>query len=139
MKQLPRDAWSRSKAVLSLVAAVSGQELRDRVRAGFSGSVEKLRASELSARIEQARMMVESFGRLKGALMKAGQLLSIDASDMLPPEAMAILAQLQGATSPVDFETLRVVLLQELGPDWEQAFDSFDTLAATQTAALLAP
>jgi len=84
-------------------------------------------------------MMVESFGRLKGALMKAGQLLSIDASDMLPPEAMAILAQLQGATSPVDFETLRVVLLQELGPDWEQAFDSFDTLAATQTAALLAP
>ena len=85
MTQLPKDAWSRSKAVLGLVAGLSGQELRHRVRTGLSGSAEKLRASELKARIEQARLMVESLGRLKGALMKAGQLLSIDASDVLPP------------------------------------------------------
>ncbi len=127
MKQLPKDAWSRSKAVLGLVAGLSGQELRHRVRGGLSGSVEKLRASELTARIEQARLMVDSLGRLKGALMKAGQLLSIDASDVLPPEAMAILAQLQAGAEPVEFENLRSVLVQELGPDWGRAFDSFDT------------
>jgi len=130
MKQVPKDAWSRSKAVLGLVAGLSGQELRHRVRTSLSGSAEKLRASELAARIEQARLMVASLGRLKGALMKAGQLLSIDASDVLPPEALAILSQLQGGAEPVELETLRVVLLEELGADWERAFDRFETQPA---------
>jgi aarF domain-containing kinase len=134
MTQLPKDAWSRSKAVLGLVAGLSGQELRHRVRAGLSGSVDKLRASELTARIEQARLMVESLGRLKGALMKAGQLLSIDASDVLPPEALAILAQLQAGAEPVEFESLRRVLVEELGHDWERAFDSFETRPAASAS-----
>ncbi|HYQ30159.1 MAG TPA: AarF/ABC1/UbiB kinase family protein [Polyangiaceae bacterium] len=134
MKELPKDAWSRSKAVLGLVAGLSGQELRHRVRAGLSGSVEKLRASELTARVEQARLMVASLGRLKGALMKAGQLLSIDASDVLPPEAVAILAQLQAGAEPVEFETLRGVLVEELGADWARAFDSFDTRPAASAS-----
>lgn len=134
MTQLPKDAWSRSKAVLGLIAGLSGQELRHRVRAGLSGSADKLRASELKARIEQAQLMVESLGRLKGALMKAGQLLSIDASDVLPPEALAILAQLQAGAEPVKFESLRSVLLEELGIDWERAFDSFETLPAASAS-----
>ncbi|MES1185706.1 MAG: AarF/ABC1/UbiB kinase family protein, partial [Myxococcales bacterium] len=134
MTQLPKDAWSRSKAVLGLVAGLSSQELRHRVRVGLSGSLEKLQASELTARIEQARLMVDSLGRLKGALMKAGQLLSIDASDVLPPEALAILGQLQAGAEPVEFETMRGVLVQELGPDWEKAFDSFDTRPAASAS-----
>lgn len=134
MKQPPKDVWGRSKAVLGLVAGLSGQELRHRVRTGLSGSVEKLRASELTARIEQARLMVDSLGRLKGALMKAGQLLSIDASDVLPPEATAILAQLQAGAEPVDFEILRGVLVEELGPDWQRSFDSFDERPAASAS-----
>ena len=134
MKQLPKDAWSRSKAVLGLFAGLSGHELRHRLRVGFSSTSEKLRASELAARIEQARLMVDSLGRLKGALMKAGQLLSIDASDLLPPEAMAILATLQGGAEAVDFETLRGVLVEELGQDWAQAFDSFDERASASAS-----
>lgn len=134
MKELPKDAWSRSKAVLGLVAGLSGQELRHRLRAGFSGTAEKLRASELTARVEQARLMVESLGRLKGALMKAGQLLSIDASDVLPPEAMTILATLQAGAEPIDFEALRGVLVEELGADWRRAFDSFDERPAASAS-----
>ena len=134
MKQLPKDAWSRSKAVMGLVAGISGQELRHRLRAGLSGSADKLRASELAARIEQARLMVDSLGRLKGALMKAGQLLSIDASDVLPPEALAILGQLQAGAEPVEFESLRGVLVEELGVDWERAFDSFETRPAASAS-----
>jgi aarF domain-containing kinase len=132
--QLPKDAWSRSKAVLGLVAGISSQELRHRVRSSLSGSVEKLQASELAARIEQARLMVDSLGRLKGALMKAGQLLSIDASDVLPPEALAILGQLQAGAEPVEFDTLRGVLVEELGQDWGRAFDAFDERPAASAS-----
>jgi len=134
MKSLPKDAWSRSKAVLGLVAGLSGQELKHRLLAGVSSSAEKLRDLELTARVEQARLMVESLGRLKGALMKAGQLLSVDASDLLPPEAMTVLAQLQAGAEPIDFESLRGVLTQELGQDWEQAFDTFDTRPAASAS-----
>ncbi len=134
MKHLARDAWSRSKAMLGLAAGLSGQELRHRLRTGLSNSSDKLRSSELAARIEQARLMVESLGRLKGALMKAGQLLSLDASDLLPPEAMAILAKLQGGAEPVDFDVLRGVLLEELGSDWAKGFDDFDERPAASAS-----
>jgi aarF domain-containing kinase len=134
MTELPKDAWGRSKAVLGLLAGLSAQELRHRVRAGLTGSVEKLTSSELTTRIEQARLMVDSLGRLKGALMKAGQLLSLDASDVLPPEAMAILAQLQGGAEPVDFDTMSGVMVEELGPAWEQAFDHFERSPAASAS-----
>ncbi len=120
--------------MLGLAAGLSGQELRHRLRTGFSGTAEKLRSSEVAARIEQARLMVESLGRLKGALMKAGQLLSIDASDVLPPEALAILATLQGSAEPVELDTLRGVLVEELGPDWRDAFESFEERSAASAS-----
>lgn len=134
MKNLPRDAWSRSKEVLGLVAGLSAQELRHRWRTSLSGSAEKRGASELAARIEQARLMVDSLGRLKGALMKAGQLLSIDASDILPPEALAILGTLQAGAEPVPFELLQSVLLEDLGPEWREAFDHFDEQPAASAS-----
>ncbi len=99
--------WGRSRSVLAMAANVASKEIKHRV----------LGASELATRIEQARVMAESLGRLKGAFMKAGQLLSIDASDFLPPEATDILAKLQGQAEPVDFAQLRAVLDEELGPE----------------------
>jgi aarF domain-containing kinase len=134
MKNLPHDAWSRSKEVLGLVAGLSAQELRHRFRTSLSRTAEKRGASELLTRIEQARLMVDSLGRLKGALMKAGQLLSIDASDVLPPEALAILSTLQAGAEPVPFELLNTVLLEELGPTWREAFDHFDEQPAASAS-----
>lgn len=47
--------------------------------------------------------------------MKAGQLLSIDANDLFPPEAIRILSQLQAQADPIDFVVIRGVLERELG------------------------
>jgi len=112
----PAGLWSRSRSVLALAAGVAGQELRHEVRSRF-GAAEKLAPSKLRARIEQAKLMAESLGRLKGAFMKAGQLLSIDAGDLLPPEAIEILSKLQGDAEPVDFAIMRKVLETELGAE----------------------
>ncbi|MFO0675773.1 MAG: AarF/ABC1/UbiB kinase family protein [Polyangiaceae bacterium] len=113
---VPAGFWRRSKAVLSLAAGVAREEVKHQVRSKLA-TAEVPGASELRARIEQAKLMAESLGRLKGAFMKAGQLLSIDASDLLPPEAQAILSKLQGDAEPVDFEVLRTVLLEDLGAE----------------------
>jgi predicted unusual protein kinase regulating ubiquinone biosynthesis (AarF/ABC1/UbiB family) len=111
-----------------MAAGMASQELKHRVRAGLSSSADQLGISEVRARIAQAKLMAESLGRLKGAFMKAGQLLSIDASDLLPPEAVEILAKLQGQAEPVDFDIIRGVLEHELGPE------RLSSLADLQTA-----
>src|SRR5690606_16812085 len=53
----------------------------------------------------------------KGAAMKAGQLLSLDSSDFLPPEALEILSKLQSEAKPTDTAVMKRVLLEELGKE----------------------
>jgi aarF domain-containing kinase len=120
----PKGMWGRSRSVLAMAANVASKEIKHRV----------LGASELATRIEQARVMAESLGRLKGAFMKAGQLLSIDASDFLPPEATEILAKLQGHAEPVDFAQLRAVLDEELGAERVAQLVDLDPLPAASAS-----
>jgi len=114
MAKLDIDAWRRSKSMIGLAAGVAGHELKHQVFSRLSAA-EKLSRAELKTRIAQAKLLAEGLGRLKGAFMKAGQLLSIDASDLLPPEATEILSKLQGQAEPVDFAIMQGVLEAELG------------------------
>lgn len=123
--------WSRSKELLSLAAGVAKEELARSVKAKLTTSAEKLASSEIAARVAQAELLAGSLGRLKGAFMKAGQLLSMDASDLLPPEAQKILASLQSQAEPVPWQTLRQVLLEELG---EAKLGAFEQLEETPAA-----
>jgi len=108
---------SRSSRLIGMAAKVASQEMRQRMRGKLTSSADKLASSELATRIAQARVITENLGELKGAAMKAGQLLSIDASEVLPPEATDILAKLQGMADPVAFEHLEAVLLEDLGEE----------------------
>jgi len=123
-------SWSRSKELLSLAAGVAGQELKRSVRARLTSSLEKVASSDVAARVAQAHLIADSLGRLKGAFMKAGQLLSIDASDILPPEAQQILAQLQGQAEPVEFEVVRQVIVDDLGEEGLAVLVGLEEIAA---------
>jgi len=101
---------------LALTAGVAGHELRHQLSTRLA-SADSIKLSEVRARVEQAKLIAESLGRLKGAFMKAGQLLSIDAGDLLPPEATAILSRLQGKAEPIDFGIIHDVLEHELGDE----------------------
>jgi len=57
--------------------------------------LKELTSGDIQSRIEQAKILTESLGNLRGAAMKAGQLLSLDLDDYFPPEAIQILSQLQ--------------------------------------------
>ena len=122
--------WSRSKEVFALAAGVAGHELKRSISSRLTWSAERLAQTEMATRIAQATLMAESLGRLKGAFMKAGQLLSIDASDLLPPEAQKILASLQGEAEPIDFASLRAVLVEDLGEERLAELGSLDEKAA---------
>jgi aarF domain-containing kinase len=77
----------------------------------------ELLSSSPSSRIAQAKAIVESLSQLKGAAMKAGQLLSLELDDYFPPEAIEILSVLQKAADPHPFSDINAVVNKELSKE----------------------
>ena len=81
--------------------------------------------------VRTAERYAELLGHSKGALMKAGQMLSfVSASPAVPAEFQPIyqeaLARLRDDAPPMAGELARVVLERELGRRTESAFAEFD-------------
>ncbi|HPI40758.1 MAG TPA: AarF/ABC1/UbiB kinase family protein [Pseudobdellovibrionaceae bacterium] len=98
MKSSP---FARSLELAKLVARVGLKELG-------SGNVQ--------SRLDQAVLIAKSLSQLKGAAMKAGQLLSLDLDSYFPPEAIEVLSQLQNAAVAHSYEEIQSVLQAELSP-----------------------
>lgn len=73
-----------------------------------------------------ARRVAGQLSRLRGAAMKLGQMLSMDAGDLLPPELTAILAQLRDQAHVMPPRQLDRALVQAWGPDWRRRFARFE-------------
>lgn len=63
----------------------------------------------------QARVLADELGRLKGSVMKAGQMLSLYGQYFLPEEAVTVLSSLQDDTPPVAWKVVAPVLERALG------------------------
>ncbi len=70
---------------------------------------------KLALRVEQTRLLVETLSQMKGAAMKAGQLLGLEATDLFPPEVIDVLSRLQSEGSSLPFETIEPILKSALG------------------------
>lgn len=120
----PRSVWSRSSRLVSLAAGLAKKELQGRVsRAVERGEAVAKQVHQLRVQVEQAKEIVESLGQLKGAAMKAGQLLSMELRDVLPPEVISVLSQLQASGATVPFEEIHSILRDELGDERLAALD----------------
>jgi aarF domain-containing kinase len=114
----PRSVWSRSSRLVALAASLARKELQGRVTRAVDRGEELVRqAQALKVQVEQAKEIVASLGQLKGASMKAGQLLSMELRDVLPPEVIEVLSQLQASGATVDFEEIESILREELGAE----------------------
>jgi len=90
-------------------------------RLGLGGGGDGEAAEPLSRR---TRLALEALGP---TFVKLGQILSTR-SDLLPPDWIAELEQLQSAAPTLDFEILRPAVEAALGGRPEDVFASFDTL-----------
>ena len=66
---------------------------------------------------DQAAILAQELGQLKGSVMKVGQMLSMYGEHFLPPEANRLLKSLQNESPPVVWDEMRKVLVSELGED----------------------
>lgn len=88
--------------------------------------LKELKSGDLKSRIEQAKMITETLSQLKGAAMKAGQMLSIELDDYFPPEAVQIISQLQNKGTAVEFSIVEATLKKELGVDKFKKLENID-------------
>ncbi len=78
---------------------------------GKSGRDERNRAFY----IKQAEYLADELGRLKGSVMKVGQMLSVYGQYFMPPEVIKVLATLQDDSPPVAWKELEPVVIERLG------------------------
>ena len=63
----------------------------------------------------QAAVLAAELGRLKGSVMKAGQLLALFGQQFLPPEAIAVLGELHELSRPIAWPKLAPALTRAVG------------------------
>ncbi|MCG5525697.1 AarF/ABC1/UbiB kinase family protein [Ectothiorhodospira haloalkaliphila] len=99
---------------------------------GFKGLTELTRKSNGSrpARIDlpgkHAQRFTNRLARMRGAVMKMGQLMSMDGTDLLSEEASEIMGALRQGAEPMPLGQLSGVLNREYGKGWEQQFKHMD-------------
>lgn len=121
--KVPGHRLSRMARIASLATRVAGGMLGEGARQLARG--QRPRARDLLLTPANAHRVGEQLAQLRGAAMKVGQLLSMDAGDLLPPELAAILARLRADGTPMPAAQLTRVLEQELGADWQRHFAQF--------------
>ena len=107
-KKIPQSMIGRAGRMLLSGAKVVAMEAADRLSSG---------ETPIATRIKQTQELVSTIGQLKGAAMKAAQLLSIEFSEMLPPEVVAVLRQLHDDSSFMPFDQVRYILGRQLGAE----------------------
>ncbi len=120
-----RGRLRRSAPLVGLTARTAGEAAVESVRGRLSGAP----GAEFHART--AERYAELLGRSKGALMKAGQMLSLaSVGPAVPTELQAVyqsaLVRLRSDAPPMTPEVARAVLESELGCAAESAFAEFD-------------
>jgi len=86
---------------------------------------ERPSARDLLLTPANARRVTDQLSQLRGAAMKLGQMVSLDAGEFLPPELSAILARLRDDAHHMPPRQLDGVLAAEWGRDWRRRFAHF--------------
>ncbi|MBK8119972.1 MAG: AarF/ABC1/UbiB kinase family protein [Sulfuritalea sp.] len=120
---VPGGRWSRLAKLGGMATGVVGGMLAESARQLAQGN--RPRLGDMLMTPGNARRVVEQLAQLRGAAMKVGQLLSMDAGEFLPPELSEILARLRAEANPMPMSQLVGVLDANWGKGWDRHFQRF--------------
>ncbi|KAA5805387.1 AarF/ABC1/UbiB kinase family protein [Alkalicaulis satelles] len=124
----PSGRLSRTAHMAGLGAELAGRSLLKGAEALIRG--QSLKPAGLLLTPGHMRRTAEELARLRGAAMKAGQLVSMDYGAVLAPELAEPLTRLQESAAPMPPHQLRRVLDRAWGPGWAARFERFETRPA---------
>lgn len=87
---------------------------------------EGLKARDLMLTPANIARVTDRLSHLRGAAMKLGQMVSMDAGDLLPPELAAVLGRLRDQGHRMPPRQLNALLKAEWGSDWRRRFKRFE-------------
>ncbi|MCU6453444.1 AarF/ABC1/UbiB kinase family protein [Sphingomonas sp. A2-49] len=122
-RAVPSGRLARLGAFGRLAAGVGGGVVAEGARRLAAG--ERPRMGDMLLTPANASRVADQLAHLRGAAMKLGQMISMDAGDMLPPELSAILARLRNQAHHMPPRQLDTVLAAEWGRDWRRRFAHF--------------
>lgn len=109
-EEVPTARFSRFASVTGLTAGLSARLIGHKVLSALTLSSKERREERLSRLMtSEGKRIVEVLGKMKGASMKIGQILSAD-PDLVPPELANELATLQTAAPPMPWAQVKAVL-----------------------------
>jgi predicted unusual protein kinase regulating ubiquinone biosynthesis (AarF/ABC1/UbiB family) len=108
---------------VTLASDVAGGMILDGARQLVEGRRPGL--TDLLLTPANAFKVMHQLAQLRGAAMKVGQLLSMDAGEILPRELADILGRLRSEAHQMPPRQLRATLDRQWGRGWERRFDSF--------------
>ncbi len=121
---LSRSWVGRSARVARLGAKVGGTYAGTAARKVFASTERRIELDE-RRRLTTAQQVADELGRMKGALMKLGQMASY-LDEGLPEPLRLALAQLQSNAPPMSSNLVDSVITAELGAPPEQVFAEWD-------------
>ncbi|MBX9614959.1 MAG: AarF/ABC1/UbiB kinase family protein, partial [Caulobacteraceae bacterium] len=127
---VPTGRLSRLARFGGLASGVAGNMLAEGARQFARGG--RPTVGDLLMTPANALRVTEELAQLRGAAMKVGQLMSMDAGDLLPPELSDILSRLRADARPMPPVQLQAALNRRWGRGWEARFGAFglDPVAA---------
>lgn len=121
---MPRGRLSRLSQFGQLAGSVAGGMVAEGARRLSNGERPHLR--DLLLTPSNVGRVADRLSHLRGAAMKLGQMISMDAGDLLPAELTAIMARLRDSAHHMPPAQLQKVLAGEWGADWRTRFQRFD-------------
>ncbi|MFT5575537.1 MAG: putative unusual protein kinase regulating ubiquinone biosynthesis (AarF/ABC1/UbiB family) [Bermanella sp.] len=108
--------WQLSRAGMQFGRRAMGQAIRERFGSGDDASRKLERQAHIDA-------FVHELGRLKGSIVKVGQIMATYGDYLMPPEVVVALHRLEDNTPPMDWSAIYKQLLSELGEQRLQELD----------------
>ena len=123
-RSLPTHRISRFSKFASLATRVAGNVIAEGTKQIAKGN--KPKAKDLLLTPQNIARLTDQLAHLRGAAMKLGQMLSMDAGDVLEPELADILSRLRSDADPMPAKQLNAVMESSLGTNWKAEFLSFN-------------
>lgn len=123
-RSIPRGRLSRLGHFGRLAGGIAGGMAAEGMRRLASG--ERPQLSDLLLTPGNAMRVADRLSHLRGAALKLGQMMSMDAGDILPPELSTILSTVRNQAYRMPPQQLDAVLKREWGTGWRGRFSHFD-------------
>ena len=120
---VPAGRWTRLSRLGVMASTVAAGMLAEGARHIVRGHLPTI--SDMLLTPNNARRVTNELARLRGAAMKVGQLLSMDAGDLIPPVLSEMMSRLRSEAVSMPMSQLVTVLDKSWGNGWSNQFERF--------------